>query len=764
MASDSPKVFISYSHDSPEHRQHVLGLAERLRTDGVDAEIDQYVAGTPEEGWPRWMLNRLDWADFVLVVCTETYYRRFRGHELPGSGKGADWEGNLITLGIYNKKSRTTKFVPVLFKSEDETFIPEPLSGQNSYVLDSEERYDNLYAFLVGQAGVLARKLGSIKTLAHNPAEMLRFGNSEVVREAMGKLYGVPDLPPHYLTREANFVGLKQKLVAKGGPVAITGQSSAVGVQGMGGIGKSVLAAALARDLEARRAFPDGIFWLTIGQKPNLLLLQGQLLRQLTGSDRALTSEREGKDALREALEGQRSLVVIDDVWSVEQADTFSVTAAPARLLVTTRNREVLVGLGAEEHCVGVLSSSDARRMLANWVGGKNSEHLPSEATEIAKECGYLPLALAMIGAMVHLSQRQTAWQDALTRLRNADLGAFRRVFPGYPYPDLLRAVEVSIDALEPADRERYLDLAVFPQNRSIPESALRVLWRLDEIDTRECMTQLVARSLATWMINETSLILHDLQRDIIRKRREKELPGLHGQLVDAWGKLTGLTDDYAWRRVAWHLKEAGREPELKGLLLNFNWLEAKLEATNLNALMADYDYLADDADLRLVQSALRLSAHVLARDRRQLPAQLTGRLLGNSVPGLQVLLEQAANRKVWPWLRPLKSSLTPPGSVLVSTLQGHRDLIHAIAIAHVAGRAVSASKDGTLRVWDLESGQTVHSLHGHIGAVTAVAVTPEGDLAVSGSTDRTLRVWNIKTVSYCGHSEAIRTQFTLSL
>jgi hypothetical protein len=31
------------------------------------------------------MLDQLDWAEFVLVVCTETYYRRFRGHEKPGS-------------------------------------------------------------------------------------------------------------------------------------------------------------------------------------------------------------------------------------------------------------------------------------------------------------------------------------------------------------------------------------------------------------------------------------------------------------------------------------------------------------------------------------------------------------------------------------------------------------------------------------------------------------------------------------------------------
>src|ERR1700740_3265477 len=76
MASEPPKVFISYSHDSPEHARRVLGLAERLRKDGVNAQLDQYVAGTPPEGWPRWMLDRLDWAEFVLVVCTETYYRR----------------------------------------------------------------------------------------------------------------------------------------------------------------------------------------------------------------------------------------------------------------------------------------------------------------------------------------------------------------------------------------------------------------------------------------------------------------------------------------------------------------------------------------------------------------------------------------------------------------------------------------------------------------------------------------------------------------
>jgi hypothetical protein len=138
---ETPKVFISYSHDTAEHEERVLGLAERLRKHGVDAQIDQYVAGTPQEGWPRWMHSQLDQANFSLLICTETYYKRFWGHEEPDKGKGADWEGNLVTVEIYKAKSKTTKFVPVFFACQDEQFIPEPVSQHTHYLLDSEENW-----------------------------------------------------------------------------------------------------------------------------------------------------------------------------------------------------------------------------------------------------------------------------------------------------------------------------------------------------------------------------------------------------------------------------------------------------------------------------------------------------------------------------------------------------------------------------------------------------------------------------------------------
>jgi len=55
MPDDAPRIFLSYSHDSDEHRERVLALADRLRADGIDAHLDQYELA-PAQGWPNWVL------------------------------------------------------------------------------------------------------------------------------------------------------------------------------------------------------------------------------------------------------------------------------------------------------------------------------------------------------------------------------------------------------------------------------------------------------------------------------------------------------------------------------------------------------------------------------------------------------------------------------------------------------------------------------------------------------------------------------------
>src|SRR5271165_4517588 len=100
-----PRVFISYSHDSPRHCDRVLALAQQLRRDGIDAELDQF---HQEEllHWPRWCEEQLrpEKSDFVLCVCTPEYKRRVEGPVPAEVGKGVFWEGTLIYSYLYDEK------------------------------------------------------------------------------------------------------------------------------------------------------------------------------------------------------------------------------------------------------------------------------------------------------------------------------------------------------------------------------------------------------------------------------------------------------------------------------------------------------------------------------------------------------------------------------------------------------------------------------------------------------------------------------------
>jgi WD40 repeat protein len=185
---------------------------------------------------------------------------------------------------------------------------------------------------------------------------------------------------------------------------------------------------------------------------------------------------------------------------------------------------------------------------------------------------------------------------------------------------------------------------------------------------------------------------------------------------------------------------------ELRGVLLDYAWIAAKLEATGIAAVTADYALVGDDEALRLVLGALHLSAHVLARDPGQLASQLVGRLRDVEVSEARQLVEQVARRIAHPWLRPETPSLTPPGGPLLRTLEGHTKGVSAVAVLADGRRAVSGSWDNTLRLWDLETGESLHTLEGHTDGVSAVAVLADGRRAVSGSWDGPLRLWNLES------------------
>ncbi len=142
----------------------VLGLSNRLREWGIDCRLDQY-ENSPAEGWARWSSRQIEEADFVLIVCTPTYYSRYSGREEKGTGKGAKWEGAVITQELYELEGINTKYLPVIFSPDCHQNIVRELRQATAYDVSLEESFEQLYRQLTNQPSQLMPELGSIRSL-----------------------------------------------------------------------------------------------------------------------------------------------------------------------------------------------------------------------------------------------------------------------------------------------------------------------------------------------------------------------------------------------------------------------------------------------------------------------------------------------------------------------------------------------------------------------------------------------------------------------
>jgi WD40 repeat protein len=269
----------------------------------------------------------------------------------------------------------------------------------------------------------------------------------------------------------------------------------------------------------------------------------------------------------------------------------------------------------------------------------------------------------------------------------------------------------------------------------------------------------------------ETFTVFHQSLRDYLLNEERNidfwcEAKEQHQRIVDyyiaddqSW-HTKPTSDRYLWHHLAYHLSGSSKTSELRALLFNFDWLQAKLDATDVNALIADFDFLSNAPDLSLVQSAIRLSAHILAQDKTQLAGQLLGRLLRFELPEIQVMLENVKRWKGASWLKPLAPSLTPPSGSLLYTLQGHTGGILAVTITPDGHQIISASADHTIKILDLQCGVELATLQGHNDGVSGLVVLPDGQRLLSSSWDGTLKVWDLQcAVVRCtleGHTEGI--------
>jgi len=102
-----PKVFISYSHDSQEHKKWILDFGTRLRQTGVDAILDQWEL-KPGDDLPSFMEKNLNVSDYILMICTDKYVEKANA----GSG-GVGYEKMIITSELLSSID-SNKIIPLI--------------------------------------------------------------------------------------------------------------------------------------------------------------------------------------------------------------------------------------------------------------------------------------------------------------------------------------------------------------------------------------------------------------------------------------------------------------------------------------------------------------------------------------------------------------------------------------------------------------------------------------------------------------------------
>ena len=107
---------------------------------------------------------------------------------------------------------------------------------------------------------------------------------------------------------------------------------------------------------------------------------------------------------------------------------------------------------------------------------------------------------------------------------------------------------------------------------------------------------------------------------------------------------------------------------------------------------------------------------------------------------------------------------LLPTSRCCLRTFEGHLQYVESVFLSADGRYALSGSRDKTLKLWEVASGQCLRTFEGHTDSVTSVFLSADGCYALSGSTDHTLRLWEVSS-GHClrtfeGHTNAVTSVF----
>jgi hypothetical protein len=384
-----------------------------------------------------------------------------------------------------------------------------------------------------------------------------------------------PPKPSYFVERPEVSIELKKLLLSE--TTEKTGTLVISAIYGLGGIGKSTLAAALAQEKEVQAYFPDGIFWATLGQQPDILSFLHGWIQALGDYNFKPTGIDAASLHLRTLLADKKTLLVVDDLWNVEDIDPFKVAVNQCKLLVTTREVPVK---GAIRYDLDVMTESQSLALLTGYLKHELNLADQKQAKILAKIVGYLPLALELTAAQI---EDGIPWAELIEELQAeiANLEILDRLEAGdtaneekRKHYSLIACFNLSLKRLNGQRLRQFSWLGVLPDDVTITEKMATTLWDCQVREARQTLRYLRGKALLLTGVSSELLtsyrvhdLLHDLARNLIlaspNTETDYQLPGLGLSMAEAHQQLLQRYQRQIKRSPLTPLEKGGKEVEV---------------------------------------------------------------------------------------------------------------------------------------------------------------------------------------------------------
>lgn len=555
----------------------------------------------------------------------------------------------------------------------------------------------------------------------------------------LSKLFAQPGRVPFPFKCNPNFVGRDTDLAELH---RLLQNERVVGITGLGGIGKTQVAAEYA--LAHGDDYPDGIFWLNAtSDRLSELARLGRALSLPEIDPSAADADLRMAQALGYYLNDQpKALLVIDDLENPADLNREWIkgivpVALRCRVLFTTRR---YAPPGFLTHSLSVLPLDAARKLLLH---ARPDEQDIETADTICATLGYLPLAIKLAGA--YLGQKKkislAGYLERLTTeggLTTVDaVGLSEADLETRHIPSVEATLRLQWELVKDPDAQRLFRLAgLLRETQAIPLARLRLFTRLSReakpgyaSPLDNALAALIKVSLVEELTND-QIQLHPL----VREFAERLTPGANRRSFTRWA-CRNLMDAYRDPTVLEHhiLHRPQGIDDVMGDVSEALTLSS--QETAITSFLEEFYRVLDleAHNLRGVQSR-EMPGFVL----QQLHCRIASEKMGYYASAIANQLRSRPD----PYLIH-RHPIAGESPALIRTLRGHTNLVCACAVTPDGKKVVSASPDG-MRVWELATGREIARIF--VGDVKDCAITPDGKRVVSVGGWGPPQVWDLVT------------------